>query len=200
MCLSSYQKRWTMDREIFRNSRKCVQTWTFENCSCSRKRLGVPPNSPLEVFLIGEPNTNKNNHQLITHSAFWREKQGCFFGSIFVRVQIFDPTLVQYFIQTHHIFFCSFSKWFEQKIITFSGKVFSSELPRPRRHDGTNGKLSTKISQKSVRRQIGFDVHVRVKTLIVMMFFSFNRFQISQAVFCKTDATERKTRTRQNLV
>ena len=59
-----------------------------------------------------------------------------FFGNFFVWVPIFDPTLMQYFIQIPHIIFCfplsAYDKlmmiW-AKKITTFSGKVFSSELP-----------------------------------------------------------------------
>ena len=59
-------------------------------------------------------------HQFISLLAVWREKQGCFFGYFFVWVPIFDPTLVQYFIQIPHIIFCcplsAYAKWwFEQK-------------------------------------------------------------------------------------
>ena len=77
-----------------------------------------------EVFLTNEPNTNEKKtatkHQFIACLAFWREKQGCLFGYFFIRVPIFDPTLVQYFIQIPHIIFCcplsTYDKWwFEQK-------------------------------------------------------------------------------------
>ena len=44
-------------------------------------------------------------NQLISLSAFWREKQGCFLGYFFVWVPIFDPTLLQYFIEIPHIIF-----------------------------------------------------------------------------------------------
>ena len=64
-----------------------------------------------------------------------KSKDHGFFGYFFLWVPIFDPTLVQYFIQIPHIIFCcplsAYDKWwFEQKkITTFSGKAFSSELP-----------------------------------------------------------------------
>ena len=65
----------------------------------------------------------KNSYWASVHRAFSqrREKQGCFFGYFFVWVPIFDPTLVQYFIQIPHIIFCCPSVstydqwWFEQK-------------------------------------------------------------------------------------
>ena len=83
-----------------------------------------------EVFLTGEPNTNEKKtarkHQFIALLAVWREKQGCIFGNFFVWVPIFDPTLVQYFIQIPHIVFCPLSAydkwWFEQKNHHIFGK------------------------------------------------------------------------------
>ena len=59
-----------------------------------------------------------------------REKQGCFFGEFFVWVPIFDPTLVQYFIQIPHLIFCcplsAYNKWwFEQKNHHIFGKSVS---------------------------------------------------------------------------
>ena len=64
----------------------------------------------------------KNSYWASVHRAFGqrREKQGCFFRNFFVWVPIFDPTLVQYFIQIPHIIFCcplsAYDKWWvEQK-------------------------------------------------------------------------------------
>ena len=44
-------------------------------------------------------------HQFRALSAFWREKQGYFLGYFFVWVPIFDPTLLQHFIQIPHTIF-----------------------------------------------------------------------------------------------
>ena len=64
----------------------------------------------------------EKNSSASVHRAFSqrREKQGRFFGYFFVWVPIFDPTLVQYFIQIPHIIFCcplsAYDKWwFEGK-------------------------------------------------------------------------------------
>ena len=76
-----------------------------------------------EVFLTDEPNTNEKKtatkHQFIALLAR-EEKNNDVFGLFFVWVPIFDPTLVQYFIQIPHIIFCcslsAYDKWwFEQK-------------------------------------------------------------------------------------
>ena len=71
----------------------------------------------------------KNSYEAFVHCAFSqrREKQGCVFGYFFVWVPIFDPTLVQYFIQIPHIIFCcplsAYDKWwFEQKNHHIFGK------------------------------------------------------------------------------
>ena len=75
-------------------------------------------------------------HPFIALLARGRENKGCFSAIFFFSVPIFDPTPVQYFIQIPHKIFCcpvsAYDKWwFEQKkkITTFTGKVFSSELP-----------------------------------------------------------------------
>ena len=77
----------------------------------------------------------KNSYSASVHRTFSqrREKQGCFFSYFFVWVPIFDPTLVQYFIQIPHIIFVPLYQHMinddlSKKISTFSGKVFSSEL------------------------------------------------------------------------
>ena len=62
-----------------------------------------------------------------------KEKQGCFLCYFFVWVPIFDPTLVQYFIQIPHIIFCcrllEYDKWwFEQKNHHIFGKKYLASL------------------------------------------------------------------------
>ena len=59
-------------------------------------------------------------HQFIALLAREEKNKDVFFGYFFVWVPIFDPTLVQYFIQIPHIIFCcpllAYDKWwFEQK-------------------------------------------------------------------------------------
>ena len=113
--------------QILRNSRKCTRTWMIENVNWSQKRLGILPSSLWKVFLrfflqMNPIPMRKKQLLSILSLRFYPEKkkQGCFFGYFFVWVPIFDPTLVQYFIQIPNIIFCcqlsAYDKWwFEQK-------------------------------------------------------------------------------------
>ena len=117
--------------QILRNSRKCVKTWVIENVNWSQKHLGILPSSLWNVFLkfflqmnpIKVPMRKKKTaikHHFIALLAREEKNNDVFFGYFFVWVPIFDPTLVQYFIQIPHIMFCcllsAYDKWwFEQK-------------------------------------------------------------------------------------
>ena len=114
-------------RADFEKFQEMCETWIIENVNWSQTRLGVLPSSLWRVFLkfffqMNRKPMRKNSYWASVHRAFSqrREKQGCFFGYFFVWVPIFDPTLVQYFIQIPHIIFCcpfsAYDKWwFEQK-------------------------------------------------------------------------------------
>ena len=112
--------------QILRNSRKCVKTWVIENVHWSEKTPRYSSKQSLEclpeVFLTDEPNTNEKKtatkHQFIALLTR-EEKNKDVSRQFFVWVPIFDPTLVQYFIQIPHIIFCcplsAYDKWwFEQ--------------------------------------------------------------------------------------
>ena len=111
----------------------------IENSNWSQKRLGFQPNSLWKAFLKfsyrwTQYQPEKKSYQASVHRVFslWKRKtriwQGCFLGYFCVWVTIFDPTLVQYFIQIPHIiFFCPLSAydkwWFEQqKLLHFREK------------------------------------------------------------------------------
>ena len=114
-------------RADFEKFQEMCETWIIENVNWSQTRLGILPSSLWKVFLkfffqMNRKPMRKNSYWASVHRAFSqrREKQGCFFGYFFVWVPIFDPTLVQYFIQIPHIIFCcplsAYDKlWFEQK-------------------------------------------------------------------------------------
>ena len=93
-------------RADFEKFQEMCETLIIENVNWSQTRLGVLPSSLWKVFLkfffqMNRKPMRKNSYWASVHRAFSqrREKQGCFFGYFFVWVPIFDPTLVQYFIQ-----------------------------------------------------------------------------------------------------
>ena len=99
-------------RADFEKFQEMCETWIIENVNWSQTRLGILPSSLWKVFLkfffqMNRKPMRKNSYWASVHRAFSqrREKQGCFFGYFFVWVPIFDPTLVQYFIEnTPHNF------------------------------------------------------------------------------------------------
>ena len=135
-------KKWTHFRADFEKFQEICENWNYWKRWLITKRLGFSSKQSLEshpeVFLTVNPipirkQKTATNHHFIVLLAFWKEKQGRFFRRFFRLSANFRPYSSAIFHPNTHInVFCPLSAydkwWCEQKITTFSGKVFSSEL------------------------------------------------------------------------